>query len=104
MKKVLSKVLAIALAAICVAGFAACGGGSGSGSASGEKITIAVPNDTTNEARALMLLESLGLIKLKDGAGITATIMDIAENPHNIELKQSKCRVGYGEMLFWPAR
>ncbi|MBR3275818.1 MAG: hypothetical protein IKG08_04310 [Eubacterium sp.] len=88
MKKVLSKVLAIALAAICVAGFAACGGGSGSGSASGEKITIAVPNDTTNEARALMLLESLGLIKLKDGAGITATIMDIAENPHNIEFNE----------------
>ena len=88
MKKVLSKVLAIALAAICVAGFAACGGGSGSGSASGEKITIAVPNDTTNEARALMLLESLGLIKLKDGAGITATVLDIAENPHNIEFNE----------------
>jgi len=88
MKKVLSKVLAIALAAICVAGFAACGGGSGSGSASGEKITIAVPNDTTNEARALLLLENLGLIKLKDGAGITATVMDIAENPHNIEFNE----------------
>lgn len=47
---------------------------------------IAVPNDTTNEARALLLLEQEGLIKLKDGAGITATKNDIAENPHNYEI------------------
>lgn len=51
-------------------------------------ITIAVPNDTTNEARALLLLEDLGYIKLKDGAGITATIKDIAENPHNIKFNE----------------
>ena len=51
-------------------------------------ITIAVPNDTTNEARALLLLENLGYIKLKDGAGITATIKDIAENPHNIKFNK----------------
>ncbi len=51
-------------------------------------ITIAVPNDTTNEARALLLLENLGYIKLKDGAGITATIKDIAENPHNIKFNE----------------
>ncbi len=88
MKKVLSKVLGIALAAVVVCGLAACGGGSGSGSAAGEKITIAVPNDTTNEARALMLLESMGYITLKDGAGITATTLDIAENPYNIEFKE----------------
>ena len=50
--------------------------------------TIAVPNDTTNEARALLLLENLGYIKLKDGAGITATIKDIAENPHNIKFNE----------------
>ena len=50
--------------------------------------TIAVPNDTTNEARALLLLEDLGLIKLKEGAGITATILDIAENPYGIEFKE----------------
>ncbi|MCR4596908.1 MAG: MetQ/NlpA family ABC transporter substrate-binding protein [Lachnospiraceae bacterium] len=46
---------------------------------------IAVPNDTTNEARALLLLQDNGLLKLKDGAGLTATVNDIVENPHNIE-------------------
>ena len=48
--------------------------------------TIAVPNDTTNEARALLLLQDNGIIKLKDGAGLTATKQDVVENPHNIEL------------------
>lgn len=47
--------------------------------------TVAVPNDTTNEARALLLLEQEGLIKLREGAGITATPQDIVENPKNIE-------------------
>lgn len=47
---------------------------------------IAVPNDTTNEARALLLLEQEGLIKLKEGAGITATKADIAENPKNLDI------------------
>ena len=47
---------------------------------------IAVPNDTTNEARALLLLQDNGIIKLKDGAGLTATVNDIAENPHNIKI------------------
>ncbi len=46
---------------------------------------IAIPNDTTNEARALLLLQDNGLITLKDGAGLTATVNDIAENPHNLE-------------------
>ena len=46
---------------------------------------IAIPNDTTNEARALLLLQDNGLIKLKDGAGLTATVNDIEENEHNIE-------------------
>lgn len=46
---------------------------------------IAVPNDTTNEARALLLLQEQGLITLNDGAGITATVNDIKENPHNIK-------------------
>lgn len=49
---------------------------------------IAVPNDTTNEARALLLLQDNGLIKLKDGAGIEATVLDIAENPHNIKFTE----------------
>ncbi len=46
---------------------------------------IAVPNDTTNEARALLLLQEQGLITLDEAAGITATVNDITENPHNIE-------------------
>lgn len=50
-----------------------------------EGATIAVPNDTTNEARALLLLQENGYIKLKKGAGLTATINDIVENPHNIK-------------------
>ena len=48
--------------------------------------SIAIPNDTTNEARALLLLEQEGLIKLKEGAGVTATVNDVAENPKNLEL------------------
>lgn len=47
---------------------------------------IAVPSDATNEARALLLLEQAGVIKLNEGAGLKATKADIAENPHNIEL------------------
>ena len=53
-----------------------------------EGVTIAIPNDTTNEARALLLLENLGLIRLKEGAGITATPLDVAENPHNIQFRE----------------
>ena len=49
---------------------------------------IAVPNDTTNEARALLLLEANGVITLKDGAGLAATVNDIAENPKNVEIKE----------------
>lgn len=48
--------------------------------------TIAVPNDTTNEARALLLLQDNGVITLKDGAGLEATVNDIEENPNNIEI------------------
>lgn len=50
--------------------------------------TIAVPNDTTNEARALLLLQDNGIIKLKDGAGLEATVKDIAENPKNIKIQE----------------
>ena len=49
---------------------------------------IAVPNDTTNEARALLLLEANGVITLKDGAGLAATVNDIAENPHNVKIEE----------------
>lgn len=78
MKKILSIVLV--LAALVLA-FSGCG-------AKKDGITIAVPNDTTNEARALLLLADNGYIKLKDGAGITATITDIEENPYNITFKE----------------
>ncbi len=49
---------------------------------------IAVPNDTTNEARALLLLQDNGIITLKDGAGLTATVNDIAENPYNVQIQE----------------
>ncbi len=77
MKKILSAVLA---AVLSLSVLTACG--------SSKNITIAVPNDTTNEARALLLLEKNGYIKLKSGAGITATVKDIEENPYNIEFKE----------------
>ncbi len=48
--------------------------------------TIAIPNDTTNEARALLLLQDNGILTLKEGAGIEATKNDIADNPHNVEI------------------
>ena len=50
--------------------------------------TIAVPNDTTNEARALQLLAAQGLITVRDGAGLTATVNDITENPHNVKIEE----------------
>ena len=50
--------------------------------------TIAVPNDTTNEARALLLLQDNGIITLKEGAGLEATVNDIAENPHNVKIEE----------------
>lgn len=81
----MKKKLAVAVTAVLVLAFAlalcACG-------KKDAAITIAVPNDTTNEARALLLLENLGVLKLKEGAGITATILDIADNPHNISFKE----------------
>jgi len=50
--------------------------------------TIAVPNDATNEGRALLLLEAQGLIKLKDSSNLAATPNDLAENPKNLEFKE----------------
>ena len=83
MKKIISISLALILVLGCVFAFASCGGDN-----SKKTYVIAVPNDTTNEARALMLLEANNLIKLKEGAGITATKNDIIENPYNIEIKE----------------
>lgn len=82
----MKKFVAILLALVLVFSFAACGNsGSDEGAAT---ITIAVPNDTTNEARALLLLQDNGYIKLADGVGITATIADIVDNPYNISFKE----------------
>ena len=50
--------------------------------------TVAVPNDTTNEARALLLLQANGLITLKDGVGLTATTLDIVDNPKNLKIQE----------------
>ena len=79
MKKIFAAICAAALALTALAG---CG--------SSKNIQIAVPNDTTNEARALLLLADNGYIKLKDDAGITATVNDIVENPLNIEFKEGE--------------
>ncbi len=79
MKKIISLILTVLLISACGVLFSSC---------SESAPSIAVPNDTTNEARALLLLEDNGIIKLRDGAGITATIKDIEENPYNINFKE----------------
>ena len=94
------KVSGVAAAA---AALTACGGSSStassaaSGAASSEavstaakldKIKVAVPNDTTNEARALQLLAAQGIITVRDGAGLTATVNAIEENPHNVKIEE----------------
>ena len=83
----MKKVFAILLAFTLAFAATACGSGSSDAAAS---IQIGVPNDTTNEARALLLLEANGIIKLADGAGITATKNDIAENPYNVEIVEAE--------------
>ena len=87
MKKTFTLVLITILVLTAVLAFAGCGTASDTEEPAAS-ITIAVPNDTTNEARALLLLQDLGLITLKYGAGITATILDIEDNPHNIEFSE----------------
>ena len=80
MKKIKALIL-IGVLSITAVALAACG------SNKDNVVTIAVPNDTTNEARALLLLQSNGYIKLKDGAGLDATIRDI-EDKNGIEFKE----------------
>ena len=90
-------------AAAAAAALTACGGSSStassaaSGTASSaassavaklDKVKVAVPNDTTNEARALTLLEKNGFFKLKADAGLTATAKDIEENPLNVTVDE----------------
>lgn len=77
MKKVFAIVLTAILALVTLVG---CSGGN--------SITIAVPNDATNEGRALLFLQEQGYITLKEDAGITATVRDIAENPKNIQFRE----------------
>ena len=81
MKKFIKKLAAFTACLTAAAALTACGGGSG-------EIQIGVPNDTTNEARALLLLQELGYLTLTEDAGITATVSDIAENPYNITFKE----------------
>ena len=73
MKKLLAILLTLALSLSFTAALA-------------DTVTIAVPNDTTNEARALLLLQENGIIKLAMGSGIQATVRDIVENPYNVEI------------------
>lgn len=84
-----TKIIAIALALVLAFSLAACASNGGS-DAKTDVIKIAVPNDTTNEARALLLLQEAGIITLKDGAGITATKNDIADNPYNVEIVEAE--------------
>ena len=88
----LAKIITLALAAVLALSLAACGSKTddNSGDAAATTIKIGVPNDTTNEARALLLLQENGIIKLKDGVGITATKNDIVENPYNVEIVEAE--------------
>ena len=85
-----TKLAALALALVLALSLTACGGGSTAGDGEKTAVKIGVPNDTTNEARALLLLQENGIIKLKDGAGITATKNDIVENPYNVEIVEAE--------------
>ena len=58
-----------------------------------EGAQIAIPNDATNGGRALLLLDQEGLIVLEEDAGITATVNDIADNPHNYEIVELEARL-----------
>lgn len=79
MKKIVSVLLVLSL----VAGF-------GFAKPKAKKITVAIPNDTTNEARALLLLRDLGYITLKEGKGIEATPIDVKDNPYNIKFVETE--------------
>ena len=105
MKKITRRsFLSVCGAAAAAAALTACGGSSSTASSAAsstaasseaasaaaklDKVKVAVPNDTTNEARALQLLAAQGLITVRDGAGLTATVNDITDNPHNLQIKE----------------
>lgn len=100
------KIISLLLAATCVFGLTACGSTESStaastGSAAAETsaaeaktetkasgLQIAIPNDTTNEARALQLLAAQGLIALKEGVGLEATPNDVVDNPKGLKFEE----------------
>ena len=94
----MQKIAALGLAGTMALSLAACGSSASTDTASSseaastaaklDKIKVAVPNDTTNEARALTLLEKNGFFKLKADAGLTATAKDIEENPLNVSVDE----------------
>ncbi|MDO5564015.1 MAG: MetQ/NlpA family ABC transporter substrate-binding protein [Eubacteriales bacterium] len=83
MKKVLSLTIIVSVLI-----FTLCACGAKTSGVTSSKVTIAIPNDTTNEARALLLLAKNGYIKLEDDTSITSTILNIASNPKQIEFKE----------------
>ena len=90
-----TRLAALALTLVLALSLAACGSKDNTAADSNSDdtkttIKIGVPNDTTNEARALLLLQENGIIKLADGAGITTTKNDIVENPYNVEIVEAE--------------
>ena len=90
-----TRLAALALTLILALSLTACGGkdtntDGDNGGDTKTAVKIGVPNDTTNEARALLLLQENGIIKLADGAGITATKNDIVDNPYNVEIVEAE--------------
>lgn len=91
-----TRLAALALSLVLALSLAACGSkDNNTNDTTGDKdataattVKIGVPNDTTNEARALQLLAAQGLITVRDGAGLTATVNDITDNPHNLQIKE----------------
>ncbi len=83
MKKLLSAVLAAVLTLSLCAGALA------------DELTIGVPNDTTNEGRALLLLQAHGLLTLREDAGVKATVADIVDNPLNLQFKEVEAAMVY---------
>lgn len=87
-KRILKIALVTVLVSVLTLGLVGCGGGSSD--SGGTTVQIAVPSDTTNEARALLLLEKEGLITLKEGVGLQATPTDIVDNPYGIEIIEAE--------------
>ena len=93
-----TRLAALALSLVLALSLAACGSkDNNTNDTTGDKdataattVKIGVPNDTTNEARALLLLQENGIIKLADGVGITATKNDIVENPYSVEIVEAE--------------